>query len=192
MAETRDPRDAQIALLEERLARLERILEAQAARIAQLEAENAELRARLNKNSQNSSKPPSSDGPQVSRPQGKPSLKPRGGQPGHKGAERVRLKPDEVVDHRPQNCRHCSRQLEGDDPDPKWFQVFELPVIKPIVTEHRGQTFPSRFGPPALVTVHPSSILRSRDAEQRHEAFARFVADLKRAHHVADGLSARR
>lgn len=140
MAETRDPRDAQIALLEERLARLERILEAQAARIAQLEAENAELRARLNKNSQNSSKPPSSDGPQVSRPQGKPSLKPRGGQPGHKGAKRVRLKPDEVVDHRPQNCRHCARRLEGDDPDPKWFQVFELPEIKPIVTEHRGHS----------------------------------------------------
>jgi transposase len=41
---------------------LEALVAAQAARIAELEALVAELRARLDQNSRNSSKPPSSDG----------------------------------------------------------------------------------------------------------------------------------
>jgi len=54
---------------------------------ARLQAENAELRRRLGLNSQNSHKPPSSDGYRRKRiqpalPKGK---KPLGGQPGHKG-----------------------------------------------------------------------------------------------------------
>jgi regulator of replication initiation timing len=59
-----------VSSLEDRIARLERLvetqqatIEAQAARIATLEAENAELRRRLGENSSNSSKPPSSDSP---------------------------------------------------------------------------------------------------------------------------------
>lgn len=104
----------------------------------QLKADNAELRARLNQNSQNSSKPPSSDGPQVQRPEKKPSTRHRGGQPGGKGAKRVRLPPDRVINHRPTKCRFCQEHLSGDDAEPKWFQVFELPEIKPTVTEHRG------------------------------------------------------
>jgi transposase len=42
-------------------------------RIARLEAEVRELTARLNQNSQNSSKPPSSDGPHVKRKPPKPA-----------------------------------------------------------------------------------------------------------------------
>jgi transposase len=51
-----DPRDARIAELEAKIASLMQ-------RLSQLEAENAELKARLGLNSQNSSKPPSSDPP---------------------------------------------------------------------------------------------------------------------------------
>jgi uracil-DNA glycosylase family protein len=49
------------------------------------------------------------------------------------------------------------------------------------VTESRGDTFPSELGPPVLATVHPSSILRVNDYDERHAALAAFVADLQTA-----------
>jgi hypothetical protein len=53
-------------------------------RLKQLELEVAELRERLGRNSQNSSKPPSSDPPNTPRPAQRESGKAkRGGQPGH-------------------------------------------------------------------------------------------------------------
>ena len=64
------------------------IIEAQATQIKQLKARIRELEARLNKNSSNSSKPPSSDG--LSKPPRTTSLRENGknksgGQKGHKG-----------------------------------------------------------------------------------------------------------
>ena len=64
------------------------IIEAQSALIKQLEARIRELELRLNKNSSNSSKPPSSDG--LSKPPKTTSLRESGknksgGQLGHKG-----------------------------------------------------------------------------------------------------------
>jgi transposase len=122
---------ARVSALEEKVARLEQ-------QNAELKQENGELRARLNQNSQNSSKPPSSDGPEVKRPTSPQSTRKRGGQPGHEGAKRVRLAADIVVDHRPKRCRGCAQALDGTDPEPKWCQVIELPEIKPQVTEHRA------------------------------------------------------
>jgi uracil-DNA glycosylase len=52
------------------------------------------------------------------------------------------------------------------------------------VTQSRGRLVDSGLGPPALATVHPSSILR---AENRDEPMARFVADLATvAHHLRE------
>ena len=45
----------------------------------------------------------------------------------------------------------------------------------------RGTTLPRGDGPPVLVTVHPSSILRAPDDTARHQAFDAFVADLRAA-----------
>lgn len=60
------------------------------AYIRYLEGRLADLEAKLNQNSSNSSKPPSSDGPQVKpAPPKTPSGKRRGGQPGHPKHERV-------------------------------------------------------------------------------------------------------
>ena len=68
------------------------------ARIAKLEAEVAELKAQRNQNSQNSSKPPSSDGPHVKRkPPHSPSGRRQGGQPGRRAPHRA-LVPVEKVD----------------------------------------------------------------------------------------------
>jgi uracil-DNA glycosylase len=46
------------------------------------------------------------------------------------------------------------------------------------VTRDRGRFVPSPLAPHVLATLHPSALLRIVDAEQRHEAFERFVADL--------------
>lgn len=46
------------------------------------------------------------------------------------------------------------------------------------VSEQRGQVLTSTYGPAALATVHPSSILRAEDDESRHEAEQWFVEDL--------------
>ena len=48
------------------------------------------------------------------------------------------------------------------------------------VLSQRGQVFEGPLGP-ALITVHPSSILRVEDAEERGAAFELFVLDLKKA-----------
>ena len=70
-----------IETYQEKISTLEAIISQQAARIAEMEK-------RLNKNSRNSSKPPSSDG--LSKPPRTTSLREKGkhktgGQPGHKG-----------------------------------------------------------------------------------------------------------
>ena len=87
---------------------------------------------------QNSSKPPSSDGPGVKKAKAKRTGSKRGGQPGHEGAERRAVPVDDVVNYRPKRCRRCAHRLVGDDADPKRFQVVELPEIRPHVTEHRA------------------------------------------------------
>jgi DNA polymerase len=47
------------------------------------------------------------------------------------------------------------------------------------VTQDRGTPLESDLAPVVMVTVHPSSILRSRDAGEREAAYQGFVADLR-------------
>jgi transposase len=134
-----DPRDARIAELEAKVAWLmDRVakLEAENAEVVRLRAENQELRAQLGRNSQNSSKPPSSDPPSVERPKKEPTGRSSGGQPGHKGHKRELLEPDEVVALRPERCSCCGKRLHGEDPAPRRHQVVDLPPVKPHVTEY--------------------------------------------------------
>jgi transposase len=114
------------------------LLAAQFERIAQLEARVADLEARLNQTSANSSLPPSADPPHAKpAPPRSPSGKRRGGQPGHPRAERALLPPDVVVPLKPVRCRRCSGRLTGEDADPLVHQVHEIPAIRPHVTEYR-------------------------------------------------------
>jgi regulator of replication initiation timing len=66
-----------VSVADERIERLERQVEALLAKIAALEAENAELRRRLGESSSNSGKPPSPDAPKerAARPEPAPSGK---------------------------------------------------------------------------------------------------------------------
>jgi transposase len=112
-----------------------------AAVVLALEARIADLEAKLNQNSSNSSKPPSSDGPQGKpAPPQKPSGKRRGGQAGHPKHERVILPPDEVIDHKPTRCHRCAARLTGTDPHPIVDQVLDLPVKLRHVVHHRRHT----------------------------------------------------
>ncbi len=110
-------------------------------RIAELEATVRDLQARLQLNSTNSSKPPSSDPIGLKRkPPTPPSRRRRGGQPGHRKAFRALVPPEKLrssTDCKPDACRRCGHALSGEDPDPLIHQVAELPRIEPIVNEYR-------------------------------------------------------
>lgn len=113
--------------------------------IQNLKAEVANLQEQVSLNSSNSSKPPSSDGPEKKIVKGKPKEKgkKRGGQKGHKGHQRKILpveQVDEIIEHKPEQCTGCGSQLKGSDPVPYRHQVTELPPIKPYVTEHQVHT----------------------------------------------------
>ncbi len=115
------------------------------ARVRVLEAENVALRAKLGANSRNSSKPPSSDGPDVKpHPQSQRvrSGRPSGGQPGHEGHTlRFVDAPDEVVVHAPAQCCGCGQSLAG-VPAQRWErrQVVDIPPIKARIIEHQAHT----------------------------------------------------
>jgi transposase len=101
--------------------------------------------ALLTRDSSNSSKPPSSDGPAAkSKPRSLKKSRKRkpGGQPGHKGSNR-RLVPLEEVDLLvpvfPETCDHCGTNLDIELLTGKHWrhQVFDIPEPKKEVTEYR-------------------------------------------------------
>lgn len=101
-----------------------------------------ELETRLNKNSNNSSKPPSSDGLQKKSPNPanlrQKTGKPSGGQLGHLGHNLKFVdQPDHTVAHQPEACTSCGGSLkEAEVVAIDRRQVFDLPPIKREVTEH--------------------------------------------------------
>ena len=121
------------------------LIQWQAQQIAQLQAEVAELKARLNKDSTNSSLPPSATHPHAKPVAPKPkSKRRRGGQPGHDKHERALIPAEDcqaVVPCVPTECRRCGRTLHGTDPEPLRHQVWELPDIQPVVTEYQRHRF---------------------------------------------------
>jgi transposase len=128
---------------DERIIELEAKVAAQAQQIAALEVQVAELLEKLNQNSSNSHKPPSTDPPgnrKKRRAKAKQKRK-RGGQKGHKGNHRELLPPeqvDEFVDHFPHECESCWKPLpETHDPHATRYQFTEVPPIRPHTTEHR-------------------------------------------------------
>lgn len=120
------------------------IIEAQAEMLKKLQMKIVELEKRLNKNSRNSSKPPSSDG--LSKPPRTISLREKGphkngGQPGHKGETLKQIAvPDDVVKHSIIKCPDCGTSLESSiSVDEVSRQVFDIPPSRVFVTEHRAE-----------------------------------------------------
>jgi len=102
------------------------------------------LERRLGLNSRNSSKPPSSDGPQAPRPP-RAGHQPRkqGAQAGHEPHLRE-LRPaaevDRLIPVRPTTCAHCGAGLQGEDPAPRRRQFWDLPPVQPLVIEYQLHT----------------------------------------------------
>jgi transposase len=103
------------------------------------------LREQLRRNSQNSSQPPSQDKPEQKPIQEEKAgqSRQRGGQAGHPGRGRALIPVegvDQVVVHRPVQCRVCGALLLGYDVALHRHQITELPLVKATVTEHQVHT----------------------------------------------------
>jgi len=110
------------------------------AAYAALQQENAELKSRLNQNSSNSSRSPSSDGyRKVVKITKSESSKHQGGQPGHKGDTLRQVdNPDEIVKCYPIKC-NCGHEFSAHDMMSfhSKHQVFDIPPPKINVTEYQ-------------------------------------------------------
>jgi transposase len=117
-------KDEQIALLKEKIKILEE---------------------RLNKNSSNSSKPPSTDAFVNKKPRTKSlrkkSGKKPGGQEGHQGITLKKVdNPNEIKPHKVDRCEKCSKNIEDvEATDYEGRQVFDIPPITVQIIEHRAE-----------------------------------------------------
>ena len=119
-----------------------RVIEELRARVAALEAENAELKRRLGMNSTNSSKPPSTDSPfskPAPRSLRRASGRKPGGQPGHPGSTLALVEdPAERKRHEPGPCVGCGADLaDAAEVGMERRQVFDLPPMTVQVIEHQ-------------------------------------------------------
>ncbi len=124
------------------------------ARLLHLDAENKQLKEeliKLERNSQNSSKPPSSDNPKERYQKDTRHNKGKrraGGQPGHEGTYRQLIpveEVDKVIPLYPETCECCGKKLPKDKKaqivkKPFRWQVTEIPPITPEVTEYQCYT----------------------------------------------------
>ena len=117
---------------------MEALIDHYEARIADLENQVQKLTP------QNSSLPPSTQHPHAKPKRSKRDgrKRKRGGQNGHQKHQRELIPSeqcDDIIPLRPDACRRCGKPLTGMDPEPIRHQVWELPEIKPIVTEYQQQ-----------------------------------------------------
>lgn len=107
-------------------------------RISELEQENSDLKSRLNTNSKNSSKPPSSDGYQKKPAFAKPTKGKQGGQNGHQGRTLHQSEhPDRIVNCAPDICS-CGHEFTRDQIKlGEKRQVFDLPEPRLEVIEYQ-------------------------------------------------------
>ena len=107
-----------------------------------LSARVKSLESQVNKNSNNSSKPPSSDGfKKKTKSLRTKSGKSPGGQKGHEGNTlELSDNPDEIVIHTVDKCDSCGESLQDVFPERHIIrQVVDIPEIKVKVIEHRAE-----------------------------------------------------
>jgi transposase len=105
---------------------------------ADLKVRITELEARLNSNSSNSSKPPSSDGYKKQPAFPKKKKGNQGGQQGHKGRTLQQVEhPDKTIKHKPGPC-DCGHVFNDDELSvSETRQVFDLPTPQLEVVAHQ-------------------------------------------------------
>lgn len=120
-----------------RLSETEKKLSRTETENGELKARIIELEARLNSNSGNSSKPPSSDGYKKKPAFPRNTKGKQGGQQGHKGKTLRQVDhPDKTVKHKPGPC-DCGHKFSAEELSvAETRQVFDLPQPKLEVTAH--------------------------------------------------------
>ena len=136
----------QVSSLTSTVDSLNATINAQTQLITQLNQTILELKEQLNKNSKNSSKPPSSDGLKKPAPKSlrKPSGKKVGGQDGHPGTHlAVITAPDDTVKHMPSACEGCPHYqiCKGTACIAEKRHVIDA-VVTVNVTEHQALEIP--------------------------------------------------
>ena len=126
--------------------------------VEQLSKRIEELENRLNQNSQNSNKPPSSDGPfQQLRKKADKKKRKKGAQKGHIGNRQQMLKPTRIVKIAPQTCSCGNSDFNGSRLKPYYtHQVIELPKVQMDITHYilqRGKC--RRCGQTVKATLAP-------------------------------------
>jgi transposase len=160
--------------------------------IEKMQAEIDELKARLNENSQNSNRPPSSDGFNKPKPAFSKKKKKRGGQSGHSGKTlKMVSEPDAVINCEPSRCE-CGGEFVSQAELVERRQVFDLPEPRLEVIEYRrvkrqcqcGQKlsgkFPERVSAPVQygVKVQAMVALLSVQGCLAHRKIGQLFADL--------------
>jgi transposase len=138
---TIDSLSDEIARLQAQIQKLQAEARELQHRNFQLGRRNQELEALFAKDSHNSSRPPSTDPPWAKRTRSLRLASGRGagGQRGHRGQTlRLSMRPDRLVEHRPQECKSChaslaSAQVVGHHRQ----QVWEIVPARLRVSEHR-------------------------------------------------------
>jgi transposase len=135
-----DPRDQRIAELEAENAALKVRCSELEKKVEDLTQLVLMLKERLDRNSGNSSQPPSSDSPdQRTERRGKgPTGGKRGGQPGHSGSKRELLPKEQVSEFKPlfpSECENCFASLPATADAVQRYQTVDLPVLKAHVIE---------------------------------------------------------
>jgi transposase len=161
--------DAVIALIE----MLYKTIDAHEKRIKHLEDI-------LAKDSHNSSKPPSTDG--FNKPKKKTknlrqkSGKKPGGQPGHKGITLKQVAhPDHIISHHCKGSCHCGRELFGQPvTDSIKRQVFDIPPLKIVVTEHQADIVMCACGA-IHIADFPSSVTNDVQYGENIKAFSTYL-----------------
>jgi transposase len=125
--------EAVVMLFEATIKEMEERIKAQEKRLEELER-------RLNQNSQNSHRPPSSDGFKrpAPRSQRKKSGRPSGGQAGHEGTRLECAEADEIIEYWARTCSECGEKLEEKATGYTRRQVHDIPPIELHVIEHRA------------------------------------------------------
>jgi transposase len=141
------------------------LLTLQQQQIAQLSARVADLEARLNQHSQNSSKPPSSDPPSAPpRPARVPRGRKPGGQAGHPRHERSIPDPAQITTtdhHYPATCHQCGADVTASQRDACAIQtqyVWEIPAVQPLVTAHHYHTVCCPTGGELVTATRPPDV----------------------------------
>lgn len=160
----------------------------QEEKISELEARVKWLEDKLFKNSDNSSKPPSSDGYRKKSERKTSSLREKsnrkaGGQKGHKGNRLQKVKnPDHSVSYPVEKCSQCGHNLSQEEVmDEETRQVFDIPAMKIVVTEHKVEKKKCPCCGKVTCAIFPENVTEEVQYGERIQAWTIY---LQQFHHI--------